>query len=241
MDAHDSLYQAVHLDRYFFDVPAECPYDLPYRATYRQGYFGPLPDMLMEEFLGCGFRRNGNTIYTMACKECTSCIPIKLTPTVFTPNRSQKRVWKKNNDVTVEFGPVQVTEEYLKLCERFFAFRYPGRGNSPRDYYSGFFLNTLTNTFEINYRLGSKLLGVAIIDLCGRSLNAVYFYFDPAESNRSPGTFNILTLINFCKENDLDDLYLGYWVNEVRAMRYKANFNPHEILVNGKWTSRNRY
>lgn len=223
------------LKRYFFDIPVACPYGLPFKAVYRQALFWTMPAQTMELFLEAGYRRNGNNIYTMCCRECSACVPIRLRPAEFKPNRNQKRVWGKNNDVKIETGPLQANEENIDLCNRFLEARYPGLGNSAEEYYEGFFLNSITSSFEIRYRADGHLIGVAIIDMGLNSLNAVYFYFDPEARHRSPGTFNILYLADFCRQQQLDYLYLGYWIGCVRAMRYKANFNPHYLLVDGQW------
>ena len=223
------------LDKFFFDIPAECPYGLPCTATYRQACLGPLPDELMEYFWHTGFRRNGNTIYRMSCNECKSCVPIRLSPNEFKPNRNQKRVANKNKDVAIEIGALQVTEEKISLCKNFFKSRYPRKGNIPEEYYSGFFMNSITSTFEFRYKVEGKLIGVAIVDICQNSLNAVYFYFDPSESHRSLGTYNVMYLVDFCRKHKINFLYLGYWVNEIKAMRYKVNFKPHYLLVDSNW------
>ena len=235
MSFETERYPKLDLDRFFFDIPAECPYQLPCMAHYRQACLGPLPDDLMEYFLATGFRRNGNIIYTMVCRQCKACIPIRLLTSSFKANRNQQRVWRKNFDLAVNIGNLHVTDEKVAICNRFFEARYPGRGNSPHEYYSGFFMNTVTNTFEFRYSVNDRLIGVSIVDICGNSMNAVYFYFDPDENHRSPGTYNILFLTDFCRNHNIKYLYLGYWVEAVKAMQYKANFKPHYLLLDGTW------
>jgi leucyl-tRNA---protein transferase len=223
------------MDKYFYDVTVNCPYHQPYLATFYQGVSGPLPDRAMELFLAAGYRRNGNYLYTMHCLECSGCVPIRLHPQVFRPNRNQRRVLKRNSDVAISIGRIQPTPEKLDLCEKFLQSRYPHKSNTAQGYYSGFFLNTITLTLEFQYRLAGRLIGNGIVDIGDNWMNAVYFFFDQDEARRSLGTFNILSMINFCQENRLEYLYLGYCIGNVSAMNYKKRFRPYYILVDSEW------
>jgi len=228
------------LKQHFIHSSIECPYGMPSAALYNQALFDTMPDYLMGVYLASGYRRNGNIIYSMHCKECQACLPIRIDPKKFKPNRNQKRTWNKNLDITVGITPLTCSRENLALLEKFLAVRYPGRDSSALDYYNGFFLNHITNTVEFSYRIGSQLVGVAIVDFSTNWLNIVFFYFDPAEEKRSPGTFNILHLIDFCMQKKIEFVYLGYWIKDVREMNYKANFKPHYILHDGTWRLINR-
>ncbi len=223
------------LDRYFINMSMKCPYQLPYQATFYQALFGPLTDHIMELFLAAGYRRNGNSLYTMRCQSCDLCIPIRLHPTEFKPSRNQRRVLKKNQDVEVSFGPVQMNNENMKLCERFLRQRYPQKSNTALGYYSSFFLNHIVNSLEFHYRVGDRLLGNGIVDIGENWMNAVYFYFDTDEEKRSLGTFNILSMIDFCKQNGIEYLYLGYYIPKVSAMNYKKRFRPHYLREKDRW------
>ena len=228
------------LQSYFVHSILECPYGLPFKAVYNQALFDSMPDFIMEAYLASGYRRNGNVIYNMHCSECEACVPIRIDPVEFKPNRNQKRVWGKNQDVSVRIAPLAYSGENLALLDNFLAARYSDRDSSAMDYYTGFFLNHITNTVEFSYRVGSKLIGVAIVDLSTTWLNVVFFYFDPKEEKRSPGTYNILYLINFCLQKKIKFMYLGYWIADVKAMSYKAKFKPHQIFLDHTWKLVNR-
>lgn len=227
------------LENYFPETTAACPYGLPGPAVYRAAGVERIPAELMGVLLAAGFRRNGNTLYTMNCPDCQACRPIRLHPEQFQPNRSQRRTLKNNRDIVVELGPLAPTKEKLALLEKFFHHRYPARHNNAHDYYSGFFLSDAGFTLEATYRLAGELVGTAIIDLGAAWLSAVYFFFDPDQAGRSLGTFNILQLIELGRKHGLAELYLGYWIGEVRAMRYKAAFLPHQIFQEGQWQTVN--
>ena len=226
---------ARDFDQYFVDITTGCPYGLPHAAVYHQAVFTRLDPAAMADFLAHGYRRNGNCMYCMRCPDCTACVPIRIRPELFRPNRNQKRVWKKNRDVTVGVAPLIMSKENLALLDAFLTTRFPDGKSSAQGYYGGFFVSSISHCFEIRYRIGDHLLGVAIVDASDQFVNAVYFYFDPAYGHRSPGILNILYLIDFCQSHQIDYLYLGYWIEEVRAMRYKAAFKPHELYCNNRW------
>lgn len=235
MDVRDTSRFIAKLAPYFVDTPAKCPYGLDRLAVYHQAGFSFLPPAILDEFLAAGYRRNGNTIYAMCCPDCTACVPIRLATTTFRPSRNMRRVRERNQDLDIGVGPLEVTPEKLHLLDRFLSSRYPGRPGTAQDYYSGFFVNSLAPTMEISFRLSGQLVGVSIVDLAPPSLSAVYFYFDPAFEKRSPGTFNILYLTELAKREHCEYLYLGFWIDAVAAMAYKARFRPHSLLVNGEW------
>ncbi len=54
--------------------------------------------------------------------------------------------------------------------------------------------------------------------------------FDPDLSDRSPGTLNVLWLVEECRRLGAPWLYLGYHVAGSPSMAYKAGFGPREIL-----------
>lgn len=223
------------LDRYFVNMSMECPYQLPYIATFYQALFGPITEHVMELFLAAGYRRNGNSLYTMRCKDCDRCVPIRLYPGEFKPNRNQRRTIKRNSDLSIHFNSVQMNDENLELCEHFLSTRYPQKNNTALGYYSGFFLNHIVTSLELHYRKDGRLLGNAIVDIGQNWMNAVYFFFDTNEADRSLGTFNILTMIDFCLQKKIDYLYLGYYIDGLSSMSYKAQFRPCYLKRNDCW------
>jgi arginine-tRNA-protein transferase len=223
------------LEQYFIDISSSCPYGLPEQAVYHQALFGPVDPATMGLFLANGYRRNGNCMYAMRCPDCSGCLPIRINPPDFIANRNQKRVWKKNRDVSIGVAPLTMSDENLNLLDKFLQNRFPEGKSSAESYYSGFFITSITRCFEIRYRIDEQLLGVAVVDGSDTWLNAVYFFFDPKFADRSPGTLNILNLINFCQSHTIGQLYLGYLIESVKAMKYKSAFKPHELLLNNHW------
>jgi len=222
-------------EEFFSDIKVECPYGLPETAVFRQAMFGNLTTDVMEFFLASGYRRNGNYIYTMACGDCDACIPIRLEAGKLEPNRGQRRVMRRNRDLEVRISPLGITNEKLAICDKFLQHRFPGKGNAALEYYAGFFVNGLGHTYEIEFWLDERLFGVSVVDIFPNAINCVYFYFDPDFAKRSPGTFNILFLEDFAAKKGISFVYLGYLIEDISAMSYKANFKPHWLLVDGQW------
>ncbi len=226
---------AKGVEQYFVDISTSCPYGLPKQACFHQASFAPMGDRPMELFLAAGYRRNGNHLYCMRCPDCSFCVPIRLDPGKVRLKRNQKRVLKRNQDVQIEFGPVESNAENISLCDRFLTSRYPQKNNNAENYYLGFFNNMIVSTLEIRYRVSGRLVGTGIVDMGVNWMNAVYFFFDPDEARRSLGTFNILTMLDLCEQHEIGCLYLGYFIQEVAAMSYKKHFCPHELLLDRLW------
>ena len=67
-------------------------------------------------------------------------------------------------------------------------------------------------------------------------LSAIYFFYDPAERQRSPGTWNVLSLLDHAARRRPSHVYLGYYVAGCRSMEYKARFVPNQVLeADGAW------
>ena len=228
------------IEHLFIDIDIGCPYGRPCVATFHQATFAPLSERAMELFLAAGYRRNGNSLYTMRCRDCSACTPIRIHPHEFCPNRNQKRVIKRNKNVEISLVPPCVDKENIDLCEKFLQVRYANENNNARGYYRDFFLNSIVSSVQLQFRIDGRLVGTSILDVGANWLNGVYFYFDPDESKRSLGTFNILQLIHICREWGIDYLYLGYYIRNISAMSYKEKFRPHHLLLNKKWEQKTK-
>lgn len=189
------------------------------------------------ELLAQGFRRNGAFLYRPHCRDCQACVPLRIPVHEFCPDRNQRRVWNRNRDLDVRLRAAQFQDEHFALYRRYQRWKHPGGGMdqaSPDDYAS-FLLMQPGDTLLAEMRLGRQLLAVAVMDVSGDSMSAVYTFYTPDIPQRSLGTYAILWEIAEARRRRLAWLYLGYWIAASRKMAYKERFLPHERLTDNRW------
>lgn len=220
------------------DAPEPCPYlegqtaRMPLRQMMQR-----LTPADFDGLLAQGDRRSGPFLYRPSCPACSACEPLRLPVAELELSRSQRRVWKKNQDLTVEVATASFSAEKLALYNRHKQERGLARSETLMDQrgYSSWFLRSCTRTLELRYRLEGRLIGVSILDVGARDMSSVYFYFDPDVSERSLGTYSVLFEARWLEQQGGRYYYLGLWARGSRHIEYKSRFYPHERLVGGAW------
>ena len=187
-----------------------------------------------------GFRRSGNLVYKPQCKSCDACQPIRIPIDTFQATRSQKRVWKRNQDLIETRLDDIDTNEHYSLYERYINVRHKYGTMYPasRQQYRDFLAVDWPNTFFVEHRDSNGVLKlVAVMDKLRQGYAAVYTFFDPHDTKRSLGVFSILSQIEYARKTGCAYVYLGYYINESTKMNYKAEYEPFELLSNGHWRS----
>ncbi len=216
-----------------------CPY-LPEREWMTHSFYAEtLSPPFYERLISKGFRRSGQAFYQNHCPGCADCLPIRTNVRNFSPSRSQRRVLKKNLDISYTRRPVGFELEDFELYQNYIHQRHPKSSATTKEGYINFLIESPVQTEIMRYYLGEQLLGLGWIDLLPQSLSSVYFAFDPAFSSRSLGTYSILRQLELAGDLDKEWLQLGFWVEKSQKMSYKSNFSPCEIILDGKWTPLN--
>jgi arginine-tRNA-protein transferase len=192
-----------------------------------------------DQRLAEGDRRSGVYLYRTACPSCRACQPIRLDVAEFRPSTTQRRTERRGDErLEVRIGPPVVELRRVKLFNRHRDGRGLAHGDSAIDErsYADFLTNTCCQTLELSYWDAGQLVAVAIADAGQTSLSAVYCYYDPDFDKLSLGTYSVLRHVRLCRETRRRWLYLGFYIAESPHMSYKANFRPHQRLIDGRWT-----
>ncbi len=192
---------------------------------------------LYSQLSRLGFRRSGNHYYRPHCEDCRACIPVRLPAHLFSPSRSQRRTLERNGDLSVQLVDAYFSEEHYQIYERYINQRHQDGDMFPpsRDQYRSFLIDGSEYTRFAEFRLGERLIAVAVIDLLDDGLSAIYTFYDPDYSDRGLGTYAILWQIEEVRRRGDAYLYLGYWIKQCHKMAYKTKFRPIEMMTNDRW------
>lgn len=184
-----------------------------------------------------GFRRSGQYLYRPHCASCNACVPLRVPVANFTPNRTQRRILKANEDLTLSQQPAAFNEAHYELYERYITERHADGDMYPpsRHQYETFLFSPWSETSLLEFRQGDVLMAVAVIDILTDGLSSVYTFFNPDYAERSLGTLCVLKHIELTHALGLPYVYLGYWVADCRKMSYKTNFQPCEVFDGERW------
>jgi arginine-tRNA-protein transferase len=195
-------------------------------------------DLLLEE----GDQRVGRTVFRTECPFCRACEPVRIDIPDFVPSKSQRRIIRRNADLTVELGPPTLSRRRVALWNRHRRARGLMTEHGRRDPggYEEWLVESCAPTTEVRYLLDDRLVAVSLLDLGRTSANSAYHFYDPAHADRSLGVFSVLHEIEHCRALGMRWYYLGLWVEDCTALRYKSNYHPHERFVRGTWVSHPR-
>ena len=180
-----------------------------------------------------GWRRFGYAMFRPECPSCRRCQSLRVPVATFRPSPSQRRAWKRNRtQVTVQVGAPTLSPDRLDLWARFHRHGHETKGWPDQKWET---IPACCSRIPSAPRngptmLANRLIAVAYVDALPEALSAIYRYYDPTEAARSPGTFNILSLLAAARERGLPHVYLGYYVVGCRSMEYKRKFRPNEVL-----------
>ncbi len=194
-----------------------------------------------DRLLADGWRHFGRQFfrYNLALyeDEIRLVIPLRIRLSGFRIAQSQERILRKNSDVEISIGPVNLTQEVLDLFDRH---KQRFKQHTPESIFT--FIaerpeDEPCDTYQQTMRVGGRLVAAGFFDVGERSVSAIYTAFELDETRRSLGVFTILKEIEFAVEKGMEFYYLGYSYSGRSFYDYKKRFHGTEAFEwNGVWT-----
>ena len=101
----------------------------------------------------------------------------------------------------------------------------------PKNYFYSFVDGHEEFGYEMLYFEGDKLICIDLLDILEDGISSIYCYYDPEYLHLSIGKYTLLRQILFAKQNNLDWIYLGYYVKDCPSLAYKEQYKPYKTLV----------
>lgn len=181
-----------------------------------------------ETMLALGWRHNGMHFFRVSSDYDENDIKLDILPiryrlSAFDMSKSQRKVWRKNLDLTYRLVPLSIRDEMHFLFDQHTQrFKY----NVPYSIYD--FVSPEPNapfpTFQFEVYKLDKLVACTFVDILPHSLSSTYAMFDLEESKRSLGVFTMLLEMAYGVATKKDFHYPGYAFLQPSHMDYKKQF-----------------
>lgn len=161
-------------------------------------------------------------------------IPLRIDVNRFTPSKSQRRVWRRNEDLAWEVAPVVFDEAMHRMFERHAERFTENIPSSLHDFLGVDPANMPGRCLAVKALLGGEPIAVSFLDVGARAMSSVYAIFEPDHAKRGLGTLTLLKEIEIARASGKHYLYHGYGTRAPGPYDYKKQFNALEAY---DWSS----
>ncbi len=209
------------------------------KKIQQYGYQVFVPSMQMDKLWALGWRHFGYLFFRYSeSQEGENLLhvqPARINLAKFSFSDSQKRIFRKNTDLSVEILPTVIDAEKTDLFE-LHKMRFDH--NIPDTLYDFLSIEPATKpckNLSIEVRKDGKLLAVSFLDIGKQATSSVYAMFHPDEAKRSLGLYTMLLEIEYSIKQNCVYYYSGYTYIEPSFYDYKKNFRALEGYDWEKW------
>ncbi|MEM7184219.1 MAG: arginine-tRNA-protein transferase [Spirochaetota bacterium] len=199
------------------------------------------PPHKMDSYWERGFRHFGTLFYrynVSILDELPAIVmPLRICLEEYSHNKKQRKILRKNQDITTLIRPAMVDKEKEDL---FFRHAVRFKDNKPSSIYD--FISEQPGivpceTKEVCVFDKDKLVAFSFLDIGKIAASSVYAAFDLDYSSRSLGVYTMLVEIDYCIERGFAFYYPGYAFHRPSFYDYKKKFRALEYYNwKGKWS-----
>jgi arginyl-tRNA--protein-N-Asp/Glu arginylyltransferase len=186
---------------------------------------------------GCYFFRDMFNMYENAV---TRVLPLRIVLDRFKLAKDQKRNLKKNQDLIIEYGPLQITQAHINLFEKH-AVRFEHPPESLYTYFEKKDSHLVPSLIwsccvYLQQTDEKELIAASYFDFAQESLSSIFAIFDPKYEARGLGTFTLLMEILFAQQQQKKYVYTGYAYRVSSHYDYKKRYEGTEFYdYIGNW------
>ena len=187
-----------------------------------------------ELHLALGWRHNGRLFFRVSTDfdengNKLNILPIRYRLSEFEMSKSQRKIWRQNQDLTFKLVPLSIRDEmHFMFDQHTVRFKY----NVPHSIFD--FVSPIPNepfpTYQFEIYKHDKLIACTFVDIVDHSLSSTYAMFDLEESKRSLGIFSMLLEMAYGVAYKKDFHYPGYAFLQPSHMDYKKQFAGAEYF-----------
>ncbi len=188
---------------------------------------------VMDALWADGWRHFGKTFFrdyfNVHGSRLVRVLPLRIRLSAFKMTRDQRRLRKKNHDVSIHFRPIVLTDEHMELFKRH-AERFTE--NRPPSLYSFISLSPVLvpcPSLMCEIRKDGRLLAASFFDVGHEAVSSIYAMFDPDEASRGLGHLTLLSEIQFAQHFKKSFVYTGYAHTISSYYDYKKRYRGTEF------------
>lgn len=187
----------------------------------------------LDNYLSAGWYRMAQCVFTTDFVEMNGkeykAIWLRINLKSYQPSLTIEKLEKRNRHFRLEIIPFIYSKQYELLYEKYIPCVNGERSKMLIDFLFDYSNNNIFNSYAIHLYDGEILAGAGIFDIGEKSAAGISSFFDPAYKKYSIGKYLIYKKIEFCKQNDFDYFYPGYFVPGIKYFDYKLKIGTGSL------------
>jgi len=157
-------------------------------------------------------------------------LPLRIRLADFSLSKNQRRVLRKNADLDVSIGPIDIDAATPTLFDRHKTRFNHGVPESIYNFISRDPADSPCDSMQVRVSKDGELLAVSYFDIGSNSTSGIYAMFEPTITDRSLGIFTMLKEIEYSRQTGREFYYQGYAYQGPSFYDYKKRFRGTEAF-----------